>query len=327
MGRAGVVSVVANAENGRVVIATSLEFDLTRLLYIIVLLSLPVRGLAQHHVVIVQGLGGDPVYGEQFTTQVASIETASRSLAAEANVHVLRGADANHDAILGLFQRLSGATDLEQLTVYLIGHGSYDDHDYKFNLPGPDLTGADIAQALDAFATDNIVLVNTSSASGAVKELVQKDRRVIALATRSGSERHATRFGAFFAEALAAETADIDKNKTVSVAEAFRYAERQVADYFERNGQLATEHPVLVGDRADRFPLAKLSKRLQHPATDQLAELLEKRQALNAEIDSLRLRRDELSASTYQEQLMPKLLELARLEDAIEAEQGERTGD
>lgn len=300
---------------------------MSRLLCIAVWLFLPVLGWARHDVVIVQGLEGDPVYGEQFTAQVASITTASRSLTAESNVHVLQGAAANQDAVLDLFQRLSEAADLEQLTVYLIGHGSYDDHDYKFNLPGPDLTGAEIAQALDAFNTDNIVFVNTSSASGALEALVQKDRRVTALATRSGSERHATRFGIFFAEALASETADVDKNKTVSVAEAFRYAERQVADYFERNGQLATEHAVLQGERADRFALAKLSERVPAPTAGRLAELLAQRDTLNAQIDALRLRRDEMAAVDYQQALMPKLLELARVEGVIETQQGGSTDD
>lgn len=313
------------------VVETSLEFDLSRLLCIVVLLSLPAIGWAQQHVVIVQGLEGDPVYGEQFSAQVVGIETASQSLTAAANVHVLRGADASRRAILDLFQQLSQAANLDQLIVYLIGHGSYDDHDYKFNLPGPDLTGADIAEALDAITTDNIVLVNTSSASGALKELVQKDRRVMVLATRSGSERHATRFGVFFAEALATATADIDKNKTVSVAEAFGYAERKVADYFERNGQLATEHALLQGERADRFALAKLNKPVprpaQRPVTAQLAKLLGQRDVLSTEIDALRLRRDELSPADYQGELMPKLLELARIEGAIEAEQGGTADD
>lgn len=297
---------------------------MSRLLCIATLLSLPVIGWAQHHVVIVQGLGGDSTYAEQFATQVAGIEAASASLT-ETNVHVLQGPDASRDAILDLLQQLSEAASLTQLTIYFVGHGSYDDYDYKFNLPGPDLTGADIAQALDGFNIDDIVFVNTSSASGALTELVHKERRVTALATRSGSERHATRFGVFFAEALANETADINKNKTVSVAEAFGYAQRQVADYFERNGQLATEHAVLHGDRADRFALAKLSQRslapAPDPATGRLAELLEQRDALSADIDALRVRRDELPALDYQAALMPKLLELARLEGAIEAEQ------
>jgi hypothetical protein len=90
-------------------------------------------------------------------------------------------------------------------------------------------------------------------------------------------ERHATRFGSYFAAALDDPTADIDKNQIISAAEAFSFAERQVDDYFERNGQLATEHPRLEGERADRFGLARLgAPRL---ATDDrvLNELIEDR--------------------------------------------------
>jgi hypothetical protein len=310
-----------------VAVAASLEFDLSRLLCIALLWCLPVIGMAEHHVVIVQGLDGGPAYGEQFTAQVANIEIASLSLTQDSNVHVLRGADANRDAILELFQWLSESAALQQVTVYLVGHGSYDNHDYKFNLPGPDLTGAEIATALDEFETDDIVFVNTSSASGALEELVHKQRRVTVLATRSGSERHATRFGGFFAEALSSETADVDKDKTVSLIEAFRYAERQVADYFDRNGQLATEHAVLHGERADRFALAKLSKRAPGTANGPLAGLQQQRDSLTAEIDTLRLKRDEMSAADYQGALMPKLLALARLEGAIEAETEGQNGD
>ncbi len=300
---------------------------MNRLWCIAALLTLPAVGLAKHHVVIVQGLGGDPVYSGQFTEQVTRIEAAARSLPGDTAVHVLRDGGATREAFLALFSRLAEAAEATQLTAYFIGHGSYDEHDYKFNLPGPDLTGADIAGALDEVGTDDIVVVNTSSASGALAELVNKDRRVVALATRSGSERHATRFGGFFAAALASDGADTDKNKTVSVGEAFRFAARQVADYFEGNGQLATEHPVLHGERADRFVLARLGKPAPRPVAGRLTALFEQRDTLSADIDALRLRRDELSVTDYQAQLMPKLVELARLEAAIEAEEEARGDD
>ena len=238
------------------------------------------------------------------------------------------GSRINHR--IALFQKLEASVRPgDQIFVLLVGHGSFRSEQSRFNLPGPDLTGGDISEALDSVNIDNIVFVNTSSASGALGELVQKERRVVALATRSGSERQCDLGN--YAICTFFETADINKNKTVSVAEAFGYAERQVADYFERNGQLATEHAVLHGERADRFALAKLNQRpadpRPSPATDRLAELLEQRDALNAEIDALRLTRDEMPALDYQAKLMPKLLELARLESDIEAEQGGAVDD
>ena len=64
-------------------------------------------------------------------------------------------------------------TEGDQLSVYLIGHGSYDEHEYKFNIAGPDLTDSDILEALNQVPSGNQVLVNTSSASGAGGELWQ----------------------------------------------------------------------------------------------------------------------------------------------------------
>ena len=238
------------------------------------------------------------------------------------STELLRGGDPSREAVLerlgGLQQELDAS---DQFVLVLLGHGSYDDVEYKFNLPGPDLTGEDIVAALDALPAGTQVLVNTSSASGAMAEMAPADGRIIILATRSGVERHATRFGGYFAAALSDGAADTDKNSRISVAEAFRYAERQVTDYYERNDQLATEHPVIDGGPADRVALARLGGARPAVADSALAELVAERAALNAEIEALRLARDGMPASDYQSALLDRMLELARLEDAIEARQ------
>ena len=54
-----------------------------------------------------------------------------------------------------------------------------------------------------------------------------------------------------------------------------------------------------------------------------LGELITDRDALNAEIDTLRLGRDHMSQTDYQSALLDRMLELARVEDAIEARQDE----
>ncbi|MDH3266578.1 MAG: hypothetical protein OEM25_06395, partial [Gammaproteobacteria bacterium] len=153
-------------------------------------------------------------------------------------------------------------------------------------------------------------------------DLLSKDDRVVILGTRSGVERHATRFGTYFAAALSNSTADIDKNKLISAKEAFDFAARQVADYYEDNGQLATEHPRLEGQRTDRVSLARLAAPQASIVDVAIASLIADRDALNAEIDALRLGRDDLPLPDYQALLLEKLLELARIEDAIEAQTG-----
>src|SRR4030095_14795032 len=56
--------------------------------------------------------------------------------------------------------------------------------------------------------------------------------------------------GCYLDETLTSNStaADADKNKRVSVLEAFQYAKAEVARAYEREGLLATEHPMLDDD-------------------------------------------------------------------------------
>jgi hypothetical protein len=287
--------------------AAALEHDMKqRCVALILLLMAPVLVLADLHVVIVEGLGGDPVYAAQFSAQADAIEAASLTLTADDNIKSFRGDAATRETILSHFETLkSRLTANDQISMFLVGHGSYDDVEYKFNVAGPDLTGEDIATSLDALASTSQLLVNTSSASGATVDLLQNDNRVLVLATRSGAERHATRFGG------------------ISAAEAFNFAARQVDDYYESNGQLATEHPRIEGERTARVTLARLDSSRPTIIDVALAELVADRDALNTEIETLRLARDDMDMQDYQAQLLQKMLELARIEDAIEAREGD----
>jgi len=285
----------------------------------VLLIVVPAAALSEMHVVVIEGLSGEPRYAEQFGEQVAAIESAAKSLTGDSQIRVFRADEVSRDAILQYFENLkTGSSGSDQVALYLIGHGSYDDHEYKFNIEGPDLTGEDIAGMLDSLPSTSQLLVNTSSASGAMADLAQDDNRMLILATRSGVERHATRFGNYFAAALTDPTADIDKNQIVSAAEAFSFAERQVDDYFERNGQLATEHPRMEGDRADRFGVARLGS--VRPSTDDtvLTELIAERDALNARIESLRLDQENMTLADYRSELLQNMVELAETEEAIE---------
>ena len=93
--------------------------------------------------------------------------------------------------------------------------------------------------------------MNTSSASGPFVEELSGPGRTIVTATRNGAEQYATLFGGYFVEALTSEAADADKNKRVSVLEAFLFAKAEVAQAYEREGLLATEH-ALLDDNGDK---------------------------------------------------------------------------
>ena len=312
------------------VVASSLEHNLNRLRNYcgLLLLLLPLVSKAELYVVVIEGLGGDAVYAEQFAKQVAAVSEASKTLTTADRVHVFPAPSATREDVLNYFTTLdSRMTASDRLAVYLIGHGSYDDYEYKFNIGGPDLTGGDLAEALNELPGGNQLIVNTSSASGALADALMNDERMLILATRSGVERHATKFGNYFALALSDPGADLDKNQVVSAGEAYRFAERQVDDYFERNGQLATEHSRMEGDRTDQFNLAGLSVSRPSQDDDVLTDLVARRYLLNGQLDELRLSRDQMTVDDYQSALLQLLLELAQVENEIEAREEELERD
>ena len=292
------------------------------------LLTMPLVAAAELNIVVIEGLGGNDIYKEQFASQVDRFDAAARSLTNDGNVRVFRSGEFDRDDVTGHFSALSeNLGDGDRLAVFLVGHGSYDDHEYKFNIAGPDLTDTDLLDMLDAIDVDTQLLVNTSSASGATFERLQADGRALILATKSGVERHATRFGHYFSLALTDSSADLDKNEIVTAEEAFRFAERQVADFYERNGQLATEHPRLEGDQATRFSVARLGESQQDSSDAELQRMIVERDRLNTEIDGLRQQRTAMSAEEYQSELLERMLELATLEEQIETREADLGGE
>ena len=291
---------------------------------------------AATQVLIVSGLGGDSTYAQEFASEAEGFARLARGLAPDGDIDVIKGAAASRDAVRVALKSLAGSLKADdQLVLYLIGHGSYDGQEYRFNLPGPDLTGTELAQRLNAVHATHQLVVITGSASGALADLLQKPGRVVVAATRNGNEKNATRFGAELLAALADSAADTDKNGVISVQEAFDAASRRVKESYERDRKLATEHPRLLGPTAGVFTMARLAPAGEGaaqgaaasiatpaapaPATGPLAE---ERQRLNERIEALRLTKSTLPGAEYDRQLEALLLELARLQERIDASAG-----
>jgi hypothetical protein len=277
---------------------------------------------AEPHYLIVAGLGGEPRYESAFTEHAQTLaEAARRTTGDDSRVEILRGEDATAEALRAAFVDLASRMQAaDSLIVFLIGHGSYDGERYKLNLKGPDLDGKELAELLAGIPARAQLIVNATSASGAVLEDWAADGRIIVTATRSGAERNATRFAEHWADALSSAEADVDKNGTVSAQEAFDYAARKVAESYETEGTLATEHPQLVGDAAPRFTVARLTDR--PTLTPQLEGLTARLTELENDIEALRLRRDEMAPDAYLNALQNLLVQLARVQQEIDAAGG-----
>lgn len=230
------------------------------------------------------------------------------------------------------------------LFLLLLGHGNFDGSDYRYNLRGPDLTGAELSSILDRFPAQRIVLVCTTPASGALIPRLSRGNRVILTATKNGHEGNETVFARFFVESLHHPEADADKSRQVSLLEAYNFTHRKVKEWYAQNNRLATEHPRLddngdgVGTElpdagsgegllAGQVTLAKsieaVSAAASGPARAGLEALRKKKLDLESSLRELRARKAALSSAQYREQLESLLVELARTTRAIR-EQTER---
>ena len=208
----------------------------------------------------------------------------------------------------------------DQAIVMIVGHGSHDGSDYRLNLPGPDLTAKQIGALLDALpAIVPQLVVNATSASGGVVEAWQRPHRAVVAATRSAGERNATRFAGFWADALATDGADRDKDGAVTAAEAFDYANRQVADSFKSDASIATEHARSGGADLARFVVARLGSAAMFSNDPQLVALRAEETGLASRLAELKGRKASLPPDRYYETIEPVLVDMARLGRRIDA--------
>jgi hypothetical protein len=295
-------------------------------------------------VVVLEGLGGEAQYTQQFDTEAHALAAAARRVTTPEDVRLLTGSDVTRRAVLSYFHQLAGAMSRDdRLIVYMIGHGSYDGRHYKFNIPGPDLSDDDLAMMLNALPAQRQLIVATGSASGALLAPLRKSERIVITGTRNGDERNVTRFGAAFLAGLTTPSADLDKDGTISAQEAFNFATRQVQDYFKREALLASEHAVLQGEGSDLFTVAQLGPAAAAaaaavPATASAGAnvsagvgagarvgstpptaLIRRRDDLNVRIRALEQRKAALPPAQYAALLDPLLLELAEVQERINA--------
>ncbi|MGE5569692.1 MAG: hypothetical protein ACM3S5_11710 [Rhodospirillales bacterium] len=264
----------------------------------------------------VAGLGGEPEYEQRFAAWAQEIDKYVKASAAR--VETLHGPNATRDRIRAALESIArDAGPQDAFVLMLIGHGTWDNVEYKFNLPGPDISSGELATLLDRIRARQLI-VNMTSASGACIEAWSKPNRVVITATKSGTEKNATLFARFWVEALREPSADTDKNETVSAAEAFRYAEQKTAKFYESQKRLATEHARMEGDAASSFIVARFgqaSAALNDPAK---RKLLERREQLEQKIDELKLQKAAMPSAEYRKQLTALLIELAKTQAELD---------
>lgn len=291
---------------------------------------------AATHYLTISGLGGEKDYEQRFAAQAKDVEKLLRGSGGDVNVVTLSGADSTRDKIKAAFEKIAATAKAEDAFVLLlIGHGSFDGAEYKFNIPGPDYSGTELAALCDRVPAGRQLVVNTTSASGGSLEAMQRAKRAVILATKAGSERNATVFARYWVEALRDPSADSDKNEVVSALEAYRFADRKTVEFYETNKRLATEHAVMEdtgagegvrapssangqGLLAATFPLLRIGSAQRAAADPAKRQLLARKEQIEQRIDKLKYEKAAMALDDYRKQMSAALIELARLQEELD---------
>jgi len=289
-------------------------------------------------VVVLVGHEGAAEFREPFRTWAQRWEAAAARADAEFHSVGLDPEDADQpdrERASQLLAALPGESS-EPLWLVLIGHGTPDGQSARFNFRGPDAGVDDFAAWLDRFSRP-VAVINCTSASGPFLSGLARPERVIVTATKSGFEYNFARFGDYMSQAIARPAADLDKDEQTSLLEAFLFASKQVIEFYEQEGRLATEHALLddngdgKGTPADWFRGVRAVRRAADDTpvdgfrAGQLCLVRSQREQslsptqrsrrdqLERDIRHLRDRKDELGEDAYYEQLEPLFVELATI--------------
>ena len=269
----------------------------------------------------VAGLGGEPDYEQRFQMLATDTDKLLRdSPGSDKVVETLKGADATRAKLEAALAKIAAqAKPADAFVLMMIGHGTFDGTEYKFNLPGPDISAPELAVLLNRIPAARQLVVDMTSASGGATDSLKKDGRVIITATKSGSEKNATVFARFWVEALRDPAADTDKNQAITALEAFKYAQTKTVAFFADQKHLATEHAVLADEpHAAAFTLVRFGSAATTVTDPARRALMAQKEEIENKIDALKYQKDLMDADDYRKQLTTLLLQLARLQEAIE---------
>lgn len=293
-------------------------------------------------VIVVRGAGGAEEFGKTFSEAAAAWHRAAE----KAGTRLVRIGETNGlatndlEILFATLEREAAETNAE-LWIVLLGHGTFDGREAKFNLQGPDLAAAAFSNKLVRVERPVAIINASSSSAPFIKALSGRDR-VIITATRSGAEENYTRMNKFISESIADPEADLDKDGQTSLLEAFLMASRRVTEFYKSEGRLASEHALIddngdgLGTPADWFrgihavkkaannaPLDGMRAHQWHLVRSTEDQKLspqqrQKRDELEMEIGRLRERKATLDETVYYQKLEELLTHLAEIELANE---------
>jgi hypothetical protein len=297
------------------------------IVFALLLFVLPAGAFADSSALIMRGVAGSPEHEAKFVKWATGTQKALIDKFGFSPDHVIlledkKTVQAEIQKAFGTLKQQLKAGDT--LFLFMIGHGSGDDGEYKFNISGPDYTAEDYNKLLATLPAGRVVIVAATPASGAGLEKFAGKNRVVITATRSGQEGNDVVFYDYFLAALQGTAADEDKDQKVSVWEAFKYAVTETERFYKDEGRLSTEHALL----SDNGTAEKIDLKVKEPpllarttsfvvdrpivsSDPKMQALLTQRKEIQTKIENLNINKSSMPASEYDKQLEDLLVQLA----------------
>lgn len=290
---------------------------------------------------ILAGIGGEEEYATKFAKWSGELRTSlidKLGFAAENVTYLSEATEPKATAaeVRKAFTTLrSNCKPDHTVFIFMIGHGSFDGKEAKFNLVGPDINANEYATLIKALPAKQVVVINTASASGEFIKPLSAPGHVTITATRSGQETNATHFTEYFLKALSNKDADADQNNRISVLEAFNFTTLQLEKFYKEQNRLVTEH-ALLDDNGDGKGSEKageadgsLSKNTyfdslfyQLAGGDvELQKTYAEKMQLEKDVEILKAKKSSMKEEEYENELEKLLLQLAEINEKIKAKQ------
>ena len=223
----------------------------------------PVPDPGRLHVVLVGGINKDP---EEIRSKDRAMLRLSRYFADTVGVpaerlHVLVAKDSyvttatgesTADAVRATLAQLAGLSGEDRLVVYYTGQANLVGDSLRLNLPGPDLTHTELAEALAPLHPGLMVVILDCPGAGVAAKPLAAPNRVLVLSARS-DQPTSTRFSDYFVAALEETESDFDSDGSVTLLEAFQRTAQQLDALFREQSLLKSEN-ALLEDNGDGVP-------------------------------------------------------------------------
>lgn len=210
----------------------------------------PVAATAPSTLIVVAGAVGEVEFATDFGAQMENWRKVSEQAGAKfVSIGIEPVGEGSDHAAFKRALEVEAKEGASELWLVLIGHGTFDGKEAKFNLRGADVSATDLADWLKPIQRP-MAIVDAASASAPFLAKLAGPKRVVVTSTRSGHEHNYARFGKYFAEAMADPKSDLDKDGQVSLLEGFLSGSHRTTEFYKTEGRLATEH-ALIDDNGD----------------------------------------------------------------------------